>query len=89
MMADLFALIDPRLVLVVTACWVFGYSLKRTPKIPDWSIIWLVTALALVLTVLILGLSAESVVQGILTGAAAVYGNQLYKQTMERDKKDP
>lgn len=82
---DITAYIDPKLLYVVAACWVFGFALKRTPRVPDWSIIWFVTGLSIVLTGCILGFSAESVIQGILAGAAAVYGHQLYKQSTNRD----
>ncbi|MDN4600054.1 phage holin family protein [Paenibacillus sp. F6_3S_P_1C] len=74
-------LIDARLLVVLAACWVIGYILKQTPRVPDWTIIFIVTAVAIVFVLLMLGLSVESVVQGILVGAVAVYGNQLVKQT--------
>lgn len=74
-------LIDARLLVVVAACWVIGYILKQTPQVPDWTIIYIVTAVAIVFVILMLGLSVESVVQGILVGAVAVFGNQLVKQT--------
>lgn len=74
-------LIDARLLVVVAACWVIGYILKQTPQVPNWTIIYIVTAVAIVFVILMLGLSVESVVQGILVGAVAVFGNQLVKQT--------
>lgn len=77
-------LIDVRLVAVLAACWVIGYMLKQTPNVPDWSIIFVVTAVAIVLTLLTLGLTVESVVQGILVGAVAVYSNQVVKQIGKR-----
>jgi hypothetical protein len=79
------ALINPRLLVVVAACSVFGSMLKQTPKVEDWLIIWLVTCLAIMLTCLILGLGPISVIQGILCAAVAVYGNQLLKQTTRRE----
>ncbi|APO46805.1 hypothetical protein BS614_24025 [Paenibacillus xylanexedens] len=69
-------LIDARLVIVLAACWIIGIVLKQTPRVPDWTIIFIVTAVAIVFVLLMLGLSVESVVQGILVGAVAVYGNQ-------------
>ncbi|KGP80074.1 MULTISPECIES: phage holin family protein [unclassified Paenibacillus] len=74
-------LIDGRLLIVLAACWVIGYVLKSTPKVQDWTIIYIVSGVAIVFSILMLGLSVESVVQGILVGAVAVYGNQLVKQT--------
>ncbi|MEC0370901.1 phage holin family protein [Paenibacillus chibensis] len=73
-------LIDPRLMIVVAACWIIGYTLKKTPHVPDWTIIYVVTLIAILLTVWLLGFSPESIIQGILAGAFAVYGNQFIKQ---------
>lgn len=73
-------LIDPRLPLVVGACWAVGYMLKRTPKIPDWTIVYIVVVLAVVFACGLLGWSTESVVQGILAGAFSVFGHQAAKQ---------
>lgn len=73
-------LIDPALIIVVAACWVIGYIIKQTPNVPDWSIVYIVTAVSIAFAVLLLGLSATSVLQGILCGAVAVYSNQLIKQ---------
>ncbi len=76
--------IKPELLLVVTVCWVIGYILKQTPKVPDWTIIYAVTLAALAVEVLMTGFTAESILQGILCGAVAVYGNQLVKQSVKK-----
>ena len=75
-------LIDPALLIVVAACWALGYTIKQTPRVPNWSIVYIVTLFAIVFVVSMLGFSAQSVLQGILCGAVAVYGNQLIKQTV-------
>lgn len=72
--------INAELIVVVIACWIIGYVLKRTPLIPDWCIIYLVTIIAIVFACTLLGFTVQSVIQGILCGAVAVYGNQLIKQ---------
>ncbi|MCM3208481.1 phage holin family protein [Paenibacillus illinoisensis] len=77
----IFQLIDPALIGVVVACWVIGYGVKQVPNIPNWSIVFIVTAAAIILTGFTLGWSVDSFIQGILTGAFAVYGNQLVQQT--------
>ncbi|SMF72556.1 Phage holin family Hol44, holin superfamily V [Paenibacillus uliginis N3/975] len=76
----IFELIDPRLLIVVSACWVIGFILKKTPKIPDWSIVYIVLVLAVTLTVGLIGWSVEALIQGILAGAFAVFGHQAVKQ---------
>lgn len=72
--------INPELLIVVAACWIIGFTLKQTPKVPDWTIIYIVTGVAIVFACLLLGFTVESVIQGILCGAFAVYGNQFIKQ---------
>lgn len=76
----IFELIDPRLFMVVAACWVIGYILKRTPKVPDWSIVYIVVVVAVIFAVGLIGWGIESIIQGILTGAFAVFGHQAVKQ---------
>lgn len=72
--------INPELLIVVAACWIIGYVLKQTPKVPDWTIIYAVTVVAVAFAIVMLGFTPQSVLQGILCGAVAVYGNQLVKQ---------
>jgi len=76
----IFELIDPRLLIVVAACWVIGFILKKTPKVPDWSIVYLVLIIAVWLTIGLIGWSVEALIQGILAGAFAVFGHQAVKQ---------
>ena len=81
----LFGLIDPSLLYVVAACWALGYILKRTPRVPDWTIVYIVTVAAVTAVVALQGPSVRSVIQGVLCGAFAVYGHQVVKQTRERE----
>lgn len=84
----IYQLIDPKLLIVVAACWVFGYVLKQTPRVPNWSIVYMVTAAALGLTVWLIGWGPEAVIQGVLAGAFAVFGHQIVKQAKERAEED-
>lgn len=77
----IFELIDPKLFVVVAACWAIGFMLKKTPKVPDWSIVYIVVVLAVLFTYGLLGWSVEALIQGILAGAFAVFGHQVVKQT--------
>ncbi|CAM3616000.1 MULTISPECIES: phage holin family protein [Paenibacillus] len=76
-------MIDPRLSLVVVACWVIGYVLKQTPKVPNWSIIYVVIVVSILFTAGLIGWSVENIIQGIIAGAFAVFGHQAVKQTAE------
>lgn len=73
--------IDAKFGVIIACCWVLGYIFKKTPFVPDWLIIYLVTAGAIVLVICLDGLNVEAVIQGMLCGAVAVYGHQLLKQT--------
>ncbi|WP_240421678.1 phage holin family protein [Paenibacillus periandrae] len=79
-------LIDPQLFLVLAACWIIGFALKQSPKVPNWTIIIFVTVFAVVFSLLILGPSPQSVLQGILIGAVAVYGYEVYKAVKQAGK---
>ncbi|WP_284238223.1 phage holin family protein [Paenibacillus glycanilyticus] len=83
---DITNFIDPKLMIVVVTCWVIGYMLKQTPAVPDWTIVYAVTAVAIASSGLILGFTVQSVLQGILCGAFSVYGSQLVKQTFLKRK---
>lgn len=73
-------LLDAQLLIVLLACWVLGFILKQTPRIPNWSIVYIVTAVSIGFAVLLLGNSPLSYLQGFLCGAVAVYGYELVKQ---------
>lgn len=79
----IFELIDPKLLIVVAACWVLGAILKQTPRIPDWTIVYIVTGAAVALTVWIQGFGPEAIIQGVLCGSFAVFGHQIVKQSRE------
>lgn len=72
--------IDPSLLIVVVVCWIIGYALKQIKKIPDWSIIFVVTLLAMIIVALIKEWNVDAILQGVLISAVAVYGNQIVKQ---------
>ncbi|QGQ97046.1 hypothetical protein EHS13_20225 [Paenibacillus psychroresistens] len=72
-------LIDPKLFIVVAACWVLGYILKQTPAVPNWSIVFIVTSFATGFAVWMMGPQPEIILQGILCGAVSVYGYEFIK----------
>ncbi|PZD96410.1 hypothetical protein DNH61_07830 [Paenibacillus sambharensis] len=78
-----FRLLDTRLLIVLVACWLFGYMLKRTPIIPNWAIVYLVTLVSVIFTIWLLGFGPIQLLQGFLCGAVSVYGYQVVKQGAE------
>lgn len=81
-------LIDPKLILVVAGCWIIGFMLKQTPYVPNWSIVYVVVIAGVLLTGFLIGWGAESLIQGILAGAFAVFGHQVVKQAKNGADKD-
>lgn len=67
-------------LLLIPVLNVIGAIIKNTEKIPDKYIPIVLLFFGILGTVAILGLSPESVVQGILVTGTAVYGNQVVKQ---------
>ena len=70
-------------LIIVPALWIIGTFLKRTPRVSDWIIPWVLVAAGITGAIALLGGSAESVIQGILVAGAAVLFHQLLKQTKE------
>ena len=67
-------------LLLIPVLNVIGAIIKNTEKIPDKYIPIVLLFFGILGAVAILGLSPESVVQGILVTGTAVYGNQVVKQ---------
>lgn len=67
-------------LVLVPVLNIIGMIIKNTEKIKDKYIPLILLFFGIVGTVAILGLSADSVVQGVLVTGTAVYGNQVVKQ---------
>lgn len=67
-------------LLLIPVLNIIGAIIKNTEKIPDKYIPLILLGFGVLGAVAILGLSPQSVVQGILVTGTAVYGNQLVKQ---------
>lgn len=74
--------------IVVPVLWCIGAALKRTPKVADWLIPYLLggAGVALCLTIVLStgGSAVDGIMQGIITAGVAVYGNQLVKQATNK-----
>ena len=67
-------------LLLIPVLNVIGTIIKNTEKIPDKYIPLILLGFGILGAVAILGLSPESIVQGVLITGTAVYGNQIVKQ---------
>jgi hypothetical protein len=79
----IFELIPAELMIVVAACWVLGFVLKRTPKVPNWAVIFILLVFAISFSVWMLGFTPEVIMQAILCAAFATYGYEMIKSALE------
>ncbi|CEN89588.1 holin protein [[Clostridium] sordellii] len=76
--------VPEQLLILVAALYVIGIFLKRTPKIKDWSIPWILLVLGISFSIPIMGFKATSILQGIICSFGAIATNQLVKQTVNK-----
>lgn len=77
---DFLQYITQNALVLIPVLNILGMIFKGLEKIPDKCIPLILLAFGVAGTLALAGLSADSVVQGILVTGAAVYGNQLVKQ---------
>ena len=77
-------LIDEALVLIPVLL-IFGQIIKGIEVIPNKYIPVILLFLGIVGAIGLIGVSTDSVIQGILVAGAAVYGNQIYKQLTKEE----
>lgn len=78
--------ISEQLAIVVPALMIIGYALKRTPKIADWMILWILLVIGVIASGFTLGFTISGIGNGIIAAGAAITTHQAYKQTKNRDK---
>lgn len=86
--------IKPEMLVLVPVLWLIGAALKKTPKMSDWLIPYILGGLGIVLAGIWVA-AAEGVTpvslftaftQGILVAGASVWGNQLVKQAGKKNE---
>lgn len=82
---DLISFIMEEAFIIVPAIWVIGIFLKRTPLVPDWTVVWILLAFGILGGIGILGFTVMGIIQGIIVTGVAVLGYQLVTQTVDRD----
>ena len=80
---NLMQFVPQQLGILVAALWVVGYFLKGTKKVSDSYIPFILAVLGIAGSVLMMGISVTSVLQGIISTAVAVYGKNVVKQGAE------
>ncbi len=82
---DIMSYIVSEGLILIPVLYLIGMLLKSTPRVSDWLIPYILGVLGIVGAVALLGISANSIIQGILIAGAAVYTNQTIKQTVNKD----
>lgn len=85
-MENIIKFIPEQLLILVAGLYVIGVFLKTTPKVKDWTIPWIIVIISIAFSVTILGVTAISILQGIICAFGAIATNQLFKQTFNRNK---
>lgn len=81
---DLASFLNENYYMLVPALWVLGIALKRTPSVPNWSIIWVILGFSLVFGTIAWGFSYTGVINAIIAAGVAVLGHQIVKQTIQK-----
>jgi uncharacterized membrane protein YiaA len=81
---EILEFINDEAYVAIPVLWIIGAFLKRTPKVPNWSIVWVLLVFGVGLTIAKFGFNPKGVMQGVLVTGTAVLGHQLLKQTKEK-----
>ena len=84
-MDDFLRYISDKAVMLIPALIILGKIIKSMPFIPCWLIPLLLLVPGVLGTMLLNGWTAEAAIQGVLVTGAAVYGNQVWKQLMQKN----
>ncbi|EHK2400404.1 phage holin family protein [Clostridium perfringens] len=83
-MDNIIKFVPEQLLILVAALYIIGFFLKRTPKVANWTIPWILMFLGIGFSISIMGLDATSILQGIICSFSAIATNQLVKQTINK-----
>ena len=85
---DLNKFLSQNAYIVSAVLFVIGLILKQTPHIKNWLIPYILSVIGIVLCIIILGFSINSVLQGLIATGVAVYVHQLSKQRIKGSQND-
>ena len=80
---ELINFVPEQLLILVAALYIIGVFLKDSKKIKDYLIPWILLTISIGFSIAINGISATSILQGIICTGVAVLSNQLIKQTLK------
>lgn len=68
-------------LILIPVLWILGYFLKKTPKFPDWLIVWTLITIGILASLFLIGFNINGVIQGVLAAGVSALGYDLFKQT--------
>lgn len=77
--------ISQNALILVPVLYIIGIIIKNTEEIKDKYIPIILLVIGILGAVGIMGISADSIIQGVLVTGASVYTNQLIKQTCKKE----
>jgi drug/metabolite transporter (DMT)-like permease len=80
--------LHPEAMMLVPLLLILGTMLKSVKQIPDWSIPWILLLFSGIYFFVKDGFTAEALANTVAAVGVAVYGNQLYKQTIVNRSED-
>lgn len=83
-MENIIKFVPEQLLILVAALYVIGMFLKKTPKVQDWFIPWILLVLGIGFSISIMGIDPTSILQGIICSFGAIGLNQMIKQTVKK-----
>lgn len=84
-MDNLIQFVPEQLFILIAVLYVLGMFFKSIPKIPDWTIPWILLVISIVGAIGIEGFSIMAVFEGIICCGVSTLTNQLIKQTQKKE----
>jgi len=71
-------------LVLMPVLFIIGLLLKNTPKVPDWTIPWVLLVLGVASGIVIVGDVLQGAIQGVLVTGSTVLAHQLIKQSLNK-----
>ncbi|WP_206098848.1 phage holin family protein [Paenibacillus paeoniae] len=71
-------------LVLMPVLFIMGLLLKNTPRVPNWTIPWVLLVIGMTGGIVIVGSPVQGIIQGVLVTGATVLTHQLVKQTTEK-----
>lgn len=74
-------------LILVPFLWIIGAILKKTPRIHNWLIPWILLIISIISSSILMSFTMDSIIQGVISTGVAVFGHELFKETVQKRKK--